>query len=234
MRASSTHDVIYDDVRVPFENFSGAPVGTVPNNGGIAGSIAVAVPALYVGVAQAALAAFVDFARERVPTSLGRPIATLERIQIGRRRGAGADHRRRELVLDAVAAQIDEGRADAAALGLVKLLTSRARDRRGAGPRRRDRQPRAHPQPAVRAAPARCAVRPPAPAAGRRGPRRRRAARCSSPDPSSPTRHHPSTDPPPHRPRTPDPHERGTTHHEHDPPIPNPCARRAGRGIRRR
>lgn len=125
MRASSTHDVIYDDVRVPFENFSGAPVGTVPNNGAFVGAVALAVPALYLGVAQAALTAFGDFARERVPTSLGRPIATLERIQsvAGEAR---AQIIQAELVLRAVAAQIDDGRADAASLGVLKLLTSRA------------------------------------------------------------------------------------------------------------
>ncbi|MGC5221920.1 acyl-CoA dehydrogenase family protein [Micromonospora sp. DT81.3] len=124
MRASSTHDVIYDDVRVPFENFSGAPVGTVPNNGSIPGSIALAVPSLYVGIAQAALGAFARFANERVPASLGRPIATLERIQSVAGE-AQAQLTQARLVLDAVAAQTDEGRPDPASPGLVKLLTSR-------------------------------------------------------------------------------------------------------------
>jgi alkylation response protein AidB-like acyl-CoA dehydrogenase len=125
MRASSTHDVIYDDVRVPFENFSGAPVGTVPNNGAVLGAFAVAVPALYVGVAKAALAAYVDFTRTRVPSSLGRPIATLERIQSVAGE-AQAQIAQAELVIGAVAAQVDEGRPDSASLGLVKLLTSRS------------------------------------------------------------------------------------------------------------
>ncbi|GAA1972895.1 acyl-CoA dehydrogenase family protein [Microbacterium pumilum] len=125
MRASSTHDVIYDDVRVPFENFNGAPVGTVPNNGGALGAFAVAVPALYVGVAKAALKAFVEFTRNRVPSSLGRPIATLERIQSVAGE-AQAQIVQAELVISAVAAQVDDGRSDAASLGLVKLLTSRS------------------------------------------------------------------------------------------------------------
>lgn len=124
MRASSTHDVIYDDVRVPFENFSGAPVGTVPNNGAVLGAFALAVPSLYVGVAKAALAAFVTFTAERVPTSLGRPIATLERIQSVAGE-AQAQITQAELVLGAVAAQVDERRAVPTTLGLVKLLTSR-------------------------------------------------------------------------------------------------------------
>ncbi|GAA5030961.1 acyl-CoA dehydrogenase family protein [Microbacterium fluvii] len=125
MRASSTHDVIYTDVAVPFENFSGAPVGTVPNNGAPHGVFALAVPALYVGVARAALEAFATFAQERVPTSLGRPIATLERIQsvAGEAR---AQIVQAELVLAALAADVDAGTADPARLGLAKLLTSRA------------------------------------------------------------------------------------------------------------
>lgn len=125
MRASSTHDVVYDDVRVPFENFSGAPVGTVPNNAGPHGVFALAVPALYVGVARAALAAFADFARDRVPTSLGRPIATLERIQTvaGEARAQVAQA---EFVLGQIAATTDAGTAAPEALGLVKLLTSRS------------------------------------------------------------------------------------------------------------
>lgn len=125
MRASSTHDVVYDDVRVPYENFSGAPVGTVPNNAAPHGAFAVAVPALYVGVARAALAAYATFVRERVPTSLGRPLATLERIQsvAGEAR---AQLVQAELVLRAIAADVDAGRPRADALGLVKHLTSRS------------------------------------------------------------------------------------------------------------
>lgn len=125
MRASSTHDVIYDAVEVPFENFSGAPVGSAPNNLTLPGAYSVGVPALYVGVARAALAAFGEFARDRVPTSLGRPIATLERIQ-STAGEAFAQIRTAELVLAAVAADIDAGRANPADLGLVKLITSRA------------------------------------------------------------------------------------------------------------
>lgn len=125
MRASSTHDVIYDAVEVPFENFAGAPVGTVPNNPHLHGAFALAVPALYVGVARAALAAFIEFTRDRVPTSLGRPIATLDRIQTV----AGEAHAQilqAELVLSALAADLDADRVRPAALGFVKLLTSRS------------------------------------------------------------------------------------------------------------
>lgn len=124
MRASSTHDVIYDVV-VPLENLAGAPIGSVRNNPPLTGPLSLAVPALYVGVARAAVAAFVAFARERVPSSLGRPIATLERIQTV----AGEAHaqvRSAELTLAALAADIDRDRVRADDLAVAKLLTSRA------------------------------------------------------------------------------------------------------------
>jgi alkylation response protein AidB-like acyl-CoA dehydrogenase len=84
LRASNTHDVIYDDVEVPEEAFVEIPRGpdgvyrdpaatTAPGSFGH--------PALYIGVARAARQAFVTFARARVPAALGRPIATTERIQ---------------------------------------------------------------------------------------------------------------------------------------------------------
>ncbi|MFI5842702.1 acyl-CoA dehydrogenase family protein [Catenuloplanes sp. NPDC051500] len=75
LRASGTHDVIYTDVRVPEENFRGTPPQNATQSAGLA------VSALYLGVAQAARDFFVKFANERVPSSLGRPIATTERIQ---------------------------------------------------------------------------------------------------------------------------------------------------------
>jgi alkylation response protein AidB-like acyl-CoA dehydrogenase len=81
LRATSTHDVIYSDVEIPAENFGGTPQSQQrPDVKAFAGS-GLALSALYVGVARAAAAFFVRFAQERVPTSLGRPIATTERIQ---------------------------------------------------------------------------------------------------------------------------------------------------------
>jgi alkylation response protein AidB-like acyl-CoA dehydrogenase len=80
LRASSTHDVIYTDVAVPFENFVGAPVSAQSAEAGF-GAIGIGAAAIYLGVALAAQDFFVTFAKERVPTSLGRPIATTERIQ---------------------------------------------------------------------------------------------------------------------------------------------------------
>ncbi|ROS44010.1 acyl-CoA dehydrogenase family protein [Amycolatopsis thermoflava] len=84
LRASNTHDVIYQGVELPADAFVEIPRGpdgvyrdpaatTAPGGFGH--------PALYLGVAKAARRAFADFARSRVPGALGRPIATTERIQ---------------------------------------------------------------------------------------------------------------------------------------------------------
>ncbi|MFT4262983.1 MAG: acyl-CoA dehydrogenase family protein, partial [Nocardioides sp.] len=86
LRASNTHDVIYEDVELPLEAFTEIPRGA----DGVyrdpasmaAGPGSFGHPALYVGVARAARQAFADFARERVPAALGRPIAETERIQV--------------------------------------------------------------------------------------------------------------------------------------------------------
>jgi alkylation response protein AidB-like acyl-CoA dehydrogenase len=83
LRASNTHDVEYDQVAVPLENFVEIPLtdGVYRDPAAAAGPGSFGHPALYLGVARAARSAFVAYARERVPTALGRPIATTERIQ---------------------------------------------------------------------------------------------------------------------------------------------------------
>ncbi|OAA21837.1 acyl-CoA dehydrogenase [Frankia sp. EI5c] len=84
LRASNTHDVRYTDVEVPADAFIEIPRGPdgVYRDPAMAASVhAFGHPALYIGVARAARSAFVQYARERVPTALGRPIATTERIQ---------------------------------------------------------------------------------------------------------------------------------------------------------
>jgi alkylation response protein AidB-like acyl-CoA dehydrogenase len=83
LRASNTHDVEYDQVVVPLENFVEIPLtdGVYRDPAAAAGPGSFGHPALYLGVARAARSAFIAYARERVPTALGRPIATTERIQ---------------------------------------------------------------------------------------------------------------------------------------------------------
>ncbi|WP_244931965.1 acyl-CoA dehydrogenase family protein [Nocardioides sp. W7] len=83
LRASNTHDVVYDDVALPLDAFVEIPLvdGVYRDPAATAGAASFGHPALYLGVAKAARAAFVDIARTRVPAALGRPIAETERIQ---------------------------------------------------------------------------------------------------------------------------------------------------------
>jgi len=84
LRASNTHDVIYQDVLVPADAFMEiprGPDGVYRDPAAVAGPGSFTHPALYLGVARAARSAFAAFARERVPSALGRPIAQTERIQ---------------------------------------------------------------------------------------------------------------------------------------------------------
>ncbi|GAA0525439.1 acyl-CoA dehydrogenase family protein [Paractinoplanes ferrugineus] len=84
LRASNTHDVVYDDVRVPaaaFVEIPRGPDGVYRDPAATAGPQSFGHPALYIGVARAARSAFAEFARNRVPAALGKPIARTERIQ---------------------------------------------------------------------------------------------------------------------------------------------------------
>jgi alkylation response protein AidB-like acyl-CoA dehydrogenase len=84
LRASNTHDVIYEDVVLPADAFveiPRGPDGVYRDPAAMAGPQGFGHPALYIGVARAARAAFAEYARNRVPSALGRPIATTERIQ---------------------------------------------------------------------------------------------------------------------------------------------------------
>ncbi|HET6509872.1 MAG TPA: acyl-CoA dehydrogenase [Baekduia sp.] len=83
LRGSGTHDVVYADVVVPEEHFLEIPFtdGVYVDPVGRGGPSSLLHAVIYVGVARAAQEAFATFARERVPSALGRPIATTERIQ---------------------------------------------------------------------------------------------------------------------------------------------------------
>ncbi|EHS52624.1 acyl-CoA dehydrogenase domain-containing protein [Rhizobium sp. PDO1-076] len=81
MRASGSHDVEFTDVVVPLDDvldLTGTDAAPQDNRGHA--SITLALTAIYVGVAEAAQAAFNAFAHERVPTNLGYPIAKTERL----------------------------------------------------------------------------------------------------------------------------------------------------------
>lgn len=85
MRATGSHDVVFKDVFVPHSNMIvSTPKGNNKQSDGkqpANPSFALNVSAVYLGIAQAALNAALHFARERVPTALGKPIAEVESIQ---------------------------------------------------------------------------------------------------------------------------------------------------------
>jgi alkylation response protein AidB-like acyl-CoA dehydrogenase len=79
LRASDSHDVHFDDVRISEEQIveieNGKPGGT-PN-----AWFPMVLAATYLGTALAARDTVIRYALERVPTALGKPIATLPKIQ---------------------------------------------------------------------------------------------------------------------------------------------------------
>ena len=78
MRATGSHDVVFENVFVPeylrLPQQKGAPASAV-SAWTLLGS------AVYLGIAQAARDFAVNFARERVPAGLGKPIAELQTVQ---------------------------------------------------------------------------------------------------------------------------------------------------------
>jgi len=81
MRATGSHDVEYTDVEIPAEDVLDLTDATVAQQDNRAhAALTLALTALYLGVAEAAQAAFIRFAHERVPTNLGHPIARTERF----------------------------------------------------------------------------------------------------------------------------------------------------------
>ncbi|MCR6502370.1 acyl-CoA/acyl-ACP dehydrogenase [Shinella sp. CPCC 101442] len=83
MRATQSHDVVYHDVVVPHDHIVNPETITsrTRQNDHLAAPSVLAFSALYIGVARAAQDAFHRFCHERVPTALGRPIATTERMR---------------------------------------------------------------------------------------------------------------------------------------------------------
>ena len=84
LRASGSHDVVFEDVVVPLDHAvdirpaaEWTPADTLQQH--VENGILLA--ALYDGVARAATAWLVEFLKTRTPTSLGRPLATLPRVQ---------------------------------------------------------------------------------------------------------------------------------------------------------
>jgi alkylation response protein AidB-like acyl-CoA dehydrogenase len=83
LRASRSDDVIFDRVAVPLGNTlelaEPGPPGADP--GGLRTWNVLGIAAIYLGVAGAALDWLTGYLRERVPTNLGAPLASLPRFQ---------------------------------------------------------------------------------------------------------------------------------------------------------
>ncbi|GHF36534.1 alkylation response protein AidB-like acyl-CoA dehydrogenase [Deinococcus metalli] len=111
LRGSGSHDVVF--TRAP------AALQAPPSGAHPAGSawFWTAVAATYLGVGEAALDALSTYARERVPTALGAPIATLPRVQENVGRIAADLLAARTLLLHATAAW--DLAPDAAAIPLI-------------------------------------------------------------------------------------------------------------------
>ncbi|WP_192497064.1 acyl-CoA dehydrogenase family protein [Gulosibacter chungangensis] len=81
MRASITHNVNYSGVEVPLGNFVPLDAELAPNRALIEATFMIGLSAIYLGVARSARDELVRFLHDRVPASLGAPLATVERLQ---------------------------------------------------------------------------------------------------------------------------------------------------------
>ncbi|OLV16658.1 acyl-CoA dehydrogenase family protein [Deinococcus marmoris] len=97
LRGSGSHDVVFTDAPTTLH----AP--PAPGQPASSAWFWTAIAATYLGVGFAALDAISAYARVRVPTALGAPIATLPRIQENVGRTAGALHAARALLLESAA-----------------------------------------------------------------------------------------------------------------------------------
>ncbi|MFC3125948.1 acyl-CoA dehydrogenase family protein [Pseudoroseomonas globiformis] len=83
MRATASHDVVFEDVRLEDAHLAALRPPAAwrsPDAVGLAWN-AAGLGAIYTGIARAAAAWIATFLRERVPSGLGKPLATLPRMQ---------------------------------------------------------------------------------------------------------------------------------------------------------
>jgi alkylation response protein AidB-like acyl-CoA dehydrogenase len=85
MRASASHDVVFDDTPIPFDHAAALlPAGTFDpgvRTAHVMGWMIVLLLSVYDGVAQAARDWLIAYLDERTPTNLGAPLASLPRFQ---------------------------------------------------------------------------------------------------------------------------------------------------------
>ena len=127
LRASGSHDVVFDDVPTPLDHGMGiAPPGAQARDSNMQAEMTVLLGALYTGVARAARDWLLGFLRERIPASLGAPLATLPRVQeaVGRIERL---IRTNALLLRLHAQRVDGGELPSATeSGLIKVQVTEA------------------------------------------------------------------------------------------------------------
>jgi alkylation response protein AidB-like acyl-CoA dehydrogenase len=125
LRASGSHDVVFDGVIVPEANAVDvrAPAAWRPDPVQVAWNT-LTIAALYTGVATAARDWLVKFLRERIPANLGAPLASLPRMQeaVGGIEALLLTNRR--LIADAAAEHDRTGGPGANACNLIKTVAA--------------------------------------------------------------------------------------------------------------
>jgi alkylation response protein AidB-like acyl-CoA dehydrogenase len=121
VRASETSELILEDVHVPAQNLLGMAGSGFKNLGAILAEIRTMTGALALGLAEAALAASMQYAHERV--QFGRPIGAFQAIQHKIAQMATQLEAARGLVQRA-AGQIDAGRTDMRLAAMAKLFAT--------------------------------------------------------------------------------------------------------------
>jgi alkylation response protein AidB-like acyl-CoA dehydrogenase len=127
LRASGSHDVVLQDVPTPPDHVLDLqPAGTrALADGAFQAEMTLLLGALYTGVARAARDWLLRFLRERVPSNLGAPLATLARVQeaVGRIEAMLLSSQR---LLDGLAHDLDGGTpVGAVQAGLLKTVVMR-------------------------------------------------------------------------------------------------------------
>lgn len=126
LRASGSHDVVFDDVLIPWDHAVGVrlPADWAGGEPWLQAEMAVMLGALYTGVAHAARDWLVRFLHERKPASLGASLASLPRAQeaLGAIEGLLLTNDR---LVASLARDADEGVPPSAVQsGLVKSITT--------------------------------------------------------------------------------------------------------------
>ena len=121
VRASETGEIVLEDVEVPAEHLLGGETGGVEKIGGILSEIRVMTAALSVGLARAAHAAALAYARER--QAFGKAIVEHQAISFKLADMLTSMHAATLMTYQA-AAQLDAGRAITREAAMTKLVAS--------------------------------------------------------------------------------------------------------------